>query len=628
MNMLTKLLHLDSDRFGGAANSAAEELAALRQALNTSMAVIEFNLDGTVIQANQNFLNVMGYKAEEIVGKHHRIFVAPGEAKTPEYEAFWEKLRAGEFHSDKFRRVNRAGADVWIQATYNPLINARGELEKIIKFASDVTEQTERSAHFESQVAAIHKSRASIELTMDGTIVDVNDLYLEITGYEREELLSNNHRALLLEEDQQGEAYSAFWQGLKQGQFQSDCYGRRHKNGSQLWMQTIYNPVRNALGEVYRVAAFATDVTASVNKEKVRHAVISEAQDVLAKVAVGDLKELVNEVDEPEVSAIPESINGTITKLREIVTRIKQGADHVATGATEISEGNLNLSRRTEQQASALEQTASSMEQMTSTVKQNADNAQEANQLALRAREHAEKGGTVVSDAVSAMSAINQSSKRIADIISVIDEIAFQTNLLALNAAVEAARAGEQGRGFAVVAAEVRNLAGRSATAAKEIKSLIEDSVGKVSQGSELVDQSGQTLEEIVVAVKKVTDIVGEIAAASKEQASGIEQVNKAVLEMDDSTQQNAALVEQAAAASSAVGDEAKRLREMVGFFSLDSSAVPVTETPAPTIVERRSAARPWSESASNNEPQMAAAPAAAQATGTDGGGDDVWDEF
>src|SRR4029077_6425320 len=218
-----------------------------------------------------------------------------------------------------------------------------------------------------------------------------------------------------------------------------------------------------------------------------------------------------------------------------------------------ISKGNLNLSQRTEQQASSLEETASSMEEMTSTVKQTADNAGQANQLAMAARQQAEKGGAVVSLAVSAMGGINAASKKIADIISVIDGIAFQTNLLALNAAVEAARAGEQGRGFAVVATEVRNLAGRSATAAKEIKGLIQDTVSKVDEGSKLVTQSGATLEQIVTAVKKVTDIVTEIAPASNAQSSGIEQVNKAVMQLDELTQQNAALVEQASAASQAM---------------------------------------------------------------------------
>ena len=299
-----------------------------------------------------------------------------------------------------------------------------------------------------------------------------------------------------------------------------------------------------------------------------------EMQGVLRAVTSDDLTRRIELEDKSGFFATLGSGVNTLTDgLAQIVARVKVAAREIFLGAEEITTGNSNLSTRTEEQASSLEETASSMEEMTTTVKQNADNAAQANQLAIAAREQAEQGVAVVDKAVRAMAGIDDSAQKIADIISVIDAIAFQTNLLALNAAVEAARAGEQGRGFAVVASEVRNLAGRSATAAKEIKSLIQDSVAKVTDGAELVTQSGQTLAEIVTSVKKVSDIVAEIAAASREQSVGIEQVNRSVLQMDHITQQNAALVEETIAASQVMSAQVRDLNETLARFRLASSS-------------------------------------------------------
>jgi methyl-accepting chemotaxis protein-1 (serine sensor receptor) len=294
---------------------------------------------------------------------------------------------------------------------------------------------------------------------------------------------------------------------------------------------------------------------------------LNAAVAVATRVANGELDGSIHIERDDELGKLMQALKNMTEKLSKIVTEVRASADSVGSAAKQISAGNNDLSQRTQEQASALEETASSMEEMTSTTKQNADNARQANQLAAGTRDQASQGGQVVSNAVEAMSEINTSSKKIADIIGVIDEIAFQTNLLALNAAVEAARAGEQGRGFAVVASEVRNLAQRSATAAKEIKGLISDSVEKVHSGSKLVDASGETLSGIVSSVKKVSDIVAEIAAASQEQSSGIEQVNKAIMQMDEVTQQNAALVEQAAAASKSMEDQAQKMVELMSFF-------------------------------------------------------------
>ena len=359
-----------------------------------------------------------------------------------------------------------------------------------------------------------------------------------------------------------------------------------------LCFRTVTNRVTGERGERLGTVMEWTPRTQEVRVEK-------ELQGVLGAVNGGDLTGRIDLTHKSGFfAAMGTGVNRLAESLVEIVSRVKSAGREIALGAEEITAGNSNLSMRTEEQASSLEETASSMEEMTTTVKQNADNAAQANQLAIAARDQAEQGGAVVGRAVEAMSGINESAKKIADIIGVIDEIAFQTNLLALNAAVEAARAGEQGRGFAVVASEVRSLAGRSATAAKEIKTLIEDSVRKVEDGSGLVTQSGRTLGEIVTSVKKVSDIVAEIAAASREQSAGIEQVNRAVVQMDELTQQNAALVEQATAASQGMTGQVRELNDMLARYDLGGA------TEAPAAAEGSSAASPATPA--RNAPQPA----------------------
>jgi methyl-accepting chemotaxis protein len=334
---------------------------------------------------------------------------------------------------------------------------------------------------------------------------------------------------------------------------------------------------------------------------------IQEIIKVISAMSEGDLTRRVNGEYLGDFGVLRDRFNTALDNLSTMVSEIRVAALTIAGTSDEISRGNTDLSQRTEEQAASLEQTASSMEQLTGTVKQNADNARQANQLASSAREQAERGGSIVGKAVSAMGEINSASKKIADIISVIDEIAFQTNLLALNAAVEAARAGEQGRGFAVVAAEVRNLAQRSAAAAKEIKGLIHDSVQKVDEGTQFVDGSGVALTEIMNGVKKVSDIIAEIAAASMEQSIGIEQVNKAIVQMDQVTQQNAALVEQVAAASESMDEKAKMLLGQIQSFRVDpqvktgnqptKNGTSLENSTTEGGIERRSSNRPWKKS-------------------------------
>ncbi|TXI27318.1 MAG: HAMP domain-containing protein [Nitrosomonas oligotropha] len=357
---------------------------------------------------------------------------------------------------------------------------------------------------------------------------------------------------------------------------------------------------------------------------------LNEAIAVANAVASGDLTSRIETNSTNETGRLLQALRMMNDNLIDLVGKVRSGTDQISTASGEIASGNSDLSQRTEEQASSLEETASSMEELTSTVKQNADNARQANQLAAGASEVAMKGGAVVGQVVQTMSSINESSKKIVDIISVIDGIAFQTNILALNAAVEAARAGEQGRGFAVVATEVRTLAQRSAAAAKEIKELISDSVSKVEDGTRLVDEAGATMDEIVGAVKRVTDIMSEISAASQEQSSGIEQVNQAVTQMDEVTQQNAALVEEAAAAAESMQEQAQALTQAVSTFKLSGGhAAPATvkRSNRPAAVAKLPNRGPATKKvAVRSEASTAVMPAQPRKVAA-GGGED-WEEF
>ncbi|MGB1562221.1 MAG: methyl-accepting chemotaxis protein [Sinimarinibacterium flocculans] len=938
-------------------SDAQADLAGQIAAIQRAQAVIEFRLDGTILKANDNFLQVVGYSMDEIRDQHHGMFVDPEYRASAEYRAFWEKLGRGEFDAGQYRRVGRDGREIWIQASYNPILDARGRPTKVVKFATDITAQKQAEAESRAQdlrraadtarirqgldvvqtnvmvadadlnvvyvndsirkmltaaeadirkdvpafnaatvvgtnIDIFHKNPAyqrgllakmtsthNAKLTIGGrtfslilnpidgeqgerlgyvvewkdmtaelaaqqaeaeakakelqraadtarikqgldvvqtnvmvadadlnvvyvndsikqmlmaaeadirkdvpafnaaTVVGTNiDIFHKNPAYQRGLLakMTSTHNAkltiggrtfsLILNpiDGEQGErlGYVVEWKDMtaelaaQQAEAErlaaerkladenlrirnaldnvsgnvmianndreivymnaavSDMLTRAestlrqalphfdarrlmganidvfHKNPahqmqmlanlrssyrteikvSGLTFGLIASPIVNdkgerlgtvvewknrtdevaveqEVGEIVSAAAhgdftrrvsldgkdgFFKGLAESINQLLETSSVgLEEVARVLGALARGDLTERVTGDFQGTFGKLKDDANQTVGQLTQIITQIKGATDTINTASGEISSGNADLSARTEQQAASLEETASSMEELTSTVKQNAENAKQANQLAVGASDVARKGGQVVSEVVSTMSAINDSSKKIVDIISVIDGIAFQTNILALNAAVEAARAGEQGRGFAVVAAEVRSLAQRSAAAAKEIKGLIGDSVEKVGNGSKLVEQAGRTMEEIVTSVKRVTDIMAEISAASQEQSQGIEQVNQAITSMDEVTQQNAALVEEASAAARSLEEQAGELARSVSQFRLaESERREMTAAPAPAATPRAKAA-PRAPARPAEAPRRTPRPAAGNGTRpATAGADDQWTEF
>jgi len=550
------------------------DLEGRADAADRSQAVAEYSMDGTVRRANNHFLTALGYTSGDIRGKHHSMFVDNAFRDSTDYRTFWAKLRRGELDAGEYKRLAKGGREVWLQATYIPVCGPLGTPFKVVEYATDITTVTLRRANGLGQVAAINRAQAVITLELDGTVRTANDNFLRTMGYSMDEIKGKHHSMFVTPEERNSQQYREFWLKLTRGEFNAGQYERIARGGRKLWVQASYNPILDSTGKTLHVIAYATDVTDQVGFSHQLRSVVEETRGVVNAAAKGDLTKRINAANKTgEVAALSNGVNSLIDELSSLIHQIHTTTGQVQMGLEEMSQGNSNLSQRTSEQAASLEETASSMEEMSTTVRQTAENAGMANNLAIAAQAQAEKGGSVVGAAVNAMATINDASTKIAAITGVIDEIAFQTNLLALNAAVEAARAGDQGRGFAVVANEVRSLAGRSAVAAKEIKSLIQESVSRVTEGTRLVDESGQALQEIVAAVKKVTSIVAEIAAASREQSTGIEQVNRAVTQMDEATQQNAALVEEAAAASRTIVDQMQALDALISRYQLGKSA-------------------------------------------------------
>jgi methyl-accepting chemotaxis protein len=486
------------------------------------------------------------------------------------------------------------GATVEIADDWLPSVRSVNEMDaQILKLRMtimDHVQSTDDSAmaaidkQVEADRAKLAKMRSAYEKLISS---DQERKAYELFAEQRKSVLEVDDRVLALSRKHENDQARALLNGESRKFFDAsmatlDDLVRINSEGadaSRALAMSTYSNARMALLALSAIA-IALAVFAALLLVRSITRPLAQAVQLAEHVAGGDLSTTIQVTSTDETGQLMAALERMQQSLVNTVSMVRQNSENVSTASSEIAQGNHDLSARTEQQASALEETAASMEELNSTVRQNADNARQANQLAMSASTVAIHGGEVVGQVVETMKGINDSSKRIADIISVIDGIAFQTNILALNAAVEAARAGEQGRGFAVVATEVRNLAQRSAEAAKEIKTLIDDSVSRVSQGTTLVDQAGTTMTEVVGAIKRVTDLMGEISAASQEQSQGVAQVGEAVTQMDQVTQQNAALVEEMAAAASSLNNQAAELVSAVAFFKLPGGRGALARTP------------------------------------------------
>lgn len=534
------------------------------EALSKSQAVIEFDLKGNILTANKNFCAALGYELNEITGKHHRIFCDPDYASSKAYMDFWASLSGGNYDAREYKRVRKDGREIWIEASYNPVFRG-GKPYKVVKIATDITAKKQKAYEDERTLEAISRSQAVIEFKPTGEIITANDNFCATLNYNLNEITGKHHRLFCEPAYAASKAYSDFWKRLAAGEFISDEFVRYGKNGKEVWIQAAYNPILDSTGKVVKVVKFATDVTP-------RMSAISTLGTALRSLAEGELQQRLDTPFVPSMEQLREDFNEVIAKLRATMQTVAHNSATIASGSAEIQVAADQLARRTEQQAASLEQSAAALEEITTTVKDSSRRADEAGKLVSSTRQSAQFSGDIVHRAIGAMDQISQSSGEITNIIGVIDDIAFQTNLLALNAGVEAARAGEAGKGFAVVAQEVRELAQRSASAAKEIKQLINTSRQHVANGVELVGQTGDALKDIANQVGMIDANVAAIVEASKEQATGLAEINDAVNLMDQATQKNAAMVEETTAASHGLAREAESLRQLLTQFNVGSN--------------------------------------------------------
>ncbi|TPW29034.1 methyl-accepting chemotaxis protein [Pararhizobium mangrovi] len=551
---------------------------AILNALDQSLAMVEFDVDGHIVNANSLFCRTVGYDLAELRGKHHCILVPSKEAATPAYDEHWRKLAGGQYIDGECERVKKDGSEIWLRASYNPVRNSRGKVVGIVKQCVDITEERRKSAETDAKMAALSKIQAVIEFLPSGEIITANDNFLQAFGYTLSEVKGAHHRTLVEPAYARSQDYVELWLRLNRGEAVSDEFKRVGKGGHVIWLQASYNPVFDANGKVFKIVKFATVITDRV------HAV-AEISRGISMLADSDLTW---RSDKPFAPAFEPLRNDFSTSLKQIGSSLRQiteSTGSIRTGTEEISVATDDLARRTETQAASLEETAAALSEISDTVRRTAEDASNARDAVSSARTEATNSADVVDKAITAMDSIEKSSREISKIIGVIDEIAFQTNLLALNAGVEAARAGEAGRGFAVVASEVRSLAQRSADAAKEIKNLIVSSGEQVDTGVGLVKETGGALERIVNEVNNVNTIVERMAASAKEQATGLGEVNVAVGQMDQVTQQNAAMVEETAAAGRTLANETGALADAVGEFKLDEHSKVVDV--APRVVAR-----------------------------------------